>query len=115
MVDISDINIDNAISAKNTTVINIEGDKRIELLYLKQGKAKRTYMYGLEFFLVNQKEMTSYIKNLQKELATGMVENTDEYGRKRVGFNGKKCQAIKELLIHDLKISADKIDTKEIG
>lgn len=114
MVDISNIDTDAVISTK-TTVINIEINKCIQLTYLKEGRAKRTYVYGLEHFITDQKKIKQYVKSLQVDLATSLVENEDGEGRKRFGFNGKHGQKIKEKLMTDLKIGSDKIECNQIS
>lgn len=116
MVDISNINNINLknLSEKETSENSNDSVKKIRLIYLKQGKAKRTYIYNLEYYITDQKKLTSFVKKLQTELATGMVNDKDEYNISRFGFNGKHGDSIKNKLINELGIQSDKIECSQI-
>lgn len=112
MVDISNISVDKFINNKNNQII--EASRTIELTYIKIKKAKRTYIYGLEYFITDQKKLLAFVKSLQSELATGMVNDEDDTGRKRFGFNGKHGEEIKNKLI-SLGIPSEKIECGQIS
>ena len=74
-------------------------DRRIKLRFLKEKKASRTYIEGLDkFFETNSiKEM---VKKIQKKLSTGYNSLSDTEGNiTSHGFNGDHKERIKKILI----------------
>jgi translation initiation factor 1 (eIF-1/SUI1) len=84
-------------------------DRRIKLRFLKEKKASRTYIEGLDKFFEPTfiKEM---VKKIQKKLSTGYNSNSDEAGNIiSHGFNGDHKERLKKILIEEYNIPSDKI------
>jgi translation initiation factor 1 (eIF-1/SUI1) len=82
-----------------------EIDKKIYLRMLKEGKATRTYIEGLERFFtdVECKEIGNKIK---KKLSTSYFYKQEN---KSHGYNGDHRLRLKEILQKEYKIPSDKI------
>lgn len=84
-------------------------DRRIKLRFLKEKKASRTYIEGLDKFF-NECCIKDMIKKIQKKLSTGYNANLDASGNiVSHGFNGDHKERIKKILIEEYNIPADKI------
>jgi translation initiation factor 1 (eIF-1/SUI1) len=84
-------------------------DRRIKLRFIKEKKASRTYIEGLDKFFEIDKIKTM-VKTIQKKLSTGYNSNSDEDGNIiSHGFNGDHKERIKKFLVEDYKIPEDKI------
>jgi translation initiation factor 1 (eIF-1/SUI1) len=91
---------------QNTLVVI---DMKVILKCIKEGKATRTYIYGLEDFLSGEK-LEILIKNLPKKLGTSLFKK-EENGKKMYGYSGDHRMEIKEILIKE-KVPKDKISCK---
>ncbi len=84
-------------------------DRRVKLRFMKDKKASRTYIEGLEKFFDDEKIKT-LTKVIQKKLSTGYTVKTDEnnivVGH---GYNGDHKERIKKFLVDDYNIPEDKI------
>ena len=80
-------------------------NKLITLRYIKDGKASRTYIVGLEDFFTEE-ELNKLIKDIQKKLSTGYFKNKETNNH---GFNGDHRLIISKLLINNYNIAKNKI------
>jgi translation initiation factor 1 (eIF-1/SUI1) len=84
-------------------------DRRIKLRFIKEKKASRTYIEGLEKFF-DEETIKTLTKVIQKNLSTGYTAKTDDnnvvIGH---GYNGDHKERIKQFLITKYNIPADKI------
>ena len=100
-----DSNSDNSNSDNSKETLR-QIDKLITLRYIRDGKASRTYLDGLEFFFTNEEELNKLIKDIQKKLSTGYFKNKENNNH---GFNGDHRLKISRLLINTYKIAKEKI------
>ena len=84
-------------------------DRRIKLRFMKEKRASRTYIEGLEKFF-DEEKIKIMTKVIQKKLSTGYTTKSDEnnivLGH---GYNGDHKERIKKYLVEDYNIPADKI------
>ena len=85
-----------------TTMLNKIDDK-ITLKFIKNGKAARTHIIGLNYFLDDHHKIA---KEIQKKLSTGYlyIKETNEHC-----YNGEHKLKLERILINDYKISKSKI------
>ena len=108
-MDISGITIGNNLKASNLTVI-AEIDKHIEIKFLKEGRRNKTYVYGLDGYIEEKKDLEKFIEKLQKKLGTSLI-GEEKDGKKIYAFGGDHVNVIKTIVINDLKIPKDKVKT----
>ena len=82
-----------------------EIDKKIYIRILKEGKATRTYVEGLNRFYSDD-ECKEIGNNIKKKLATSYFYKEEN---KSHGFNGDHKLRLKDLLQKNYKIPEDKI------
>ena len=84
-------------------------DRRIKLRFMKEKRASRTYIEGLEKFF-DEEKIKIMTKVIQKKLSTGYTTKSDEnnivLGH---GYNGDHKERIKKYLVEDYNIPDDKI------
>jgi translation initiation factor 1 (eIF-1/SUI1) len=84
-------------------------DRRVKLRFMKEKKASRTYIEGLEKFF-DVETIKTLTKVIQKNLSTGYTCKTDDStGVIGHGYNGDHKERIKQLLITKYNIPEDKI------
>jgi translation initiation factor 1 (eIF-1/SUI1) len=81
-------------------------NKLITLRYIKDGKASRTYIDGLELFFDNDNTLNKLLKDIQKRLSTGYFKNKETNNH---GFNGDHRLNISKLLTNNYDIPKNKI------
>ena len=103
-------NSDENISEKKQQNNNIDSlqnlNKLITLRYIKDGKASRTYIDGLELFFDNDNTLNKLLKDIQKRLSTGYFKNKETNNH---GFNGDHRLNISKLLTNNYDIPKNKI------
>ncbi len=86
-----------------------EIDKHIRLRFLKEGRASRTYIEGLEGFFTDE-QVKTIASSIKKTLSTGYLCKTDENGVIVAhGYNGDHIERIKKILIEKYNVPNDKI------
>lgn len=88
-----------------------EIDKKIIIKYYKLKNKAKTRLYGLEDF-IDEKETEKLMKNVKKKLGCGGTLTEDENKIKNIEFQGDQREHIKEILISNTNISAEKIFLK---
>jgi translation initiation factor 1 (eIF-1/SUI1) len=84
-------------------------DRRIKLRFIKEKKASRTYIEGLDKFFETT-VIKEIVKKIQKKLSTGYNSISDtEENIIAHGFNGEHKERIRKILVEEYNISADKI------
>jgi len=81
-------------------------DKLITLRYIKDGKAARTYIDGLEYFVSDISNISKIVKEIQKKLSTGYFKDKETNNH---GFNGDHKLKIEKLLVNTYSIPKNKI------
>ena len=87
--------------------ILMELDKKVTIKFLKEKKTNRTYITGLEGFLIDS-IIENITTDLKRRLGTGMLKKNIE-GIWMYGFQGDHRMAIKEYLVSKTNITEDKI------
>ena len=95
-----------ASESENANSNNILQDMTnlITLRYIKDGKAARTYIYGLELFVTTPEEVIKIAKEIQKKLSTGYFNQNNSHG-----YNGDHRLKIEKLLHTQYNIPKNKI------
>ena len=75
----------------------------VTLRYIKDGKAARTYIEGLQFFFTTV-EVKTIAKDIQKKLSTGYFSNGESHG-----FNGDHRIKLEKMLHTQYNIPKNKI------
>ena len=88
-----------------------ELDKKITIKFKKFKGKNKTYVYGLENILDNQK-LEEFLKKIKKKLACGAVFTEDSEKIKMIEIMGDHRLKIKEIIIDDKLITEDKIEMK---
>lgn len=88
----------------NNNLQNI--DKNVTIRYIKEGKAARTYIDGLEYFVTDLNDINIIVKDIQKKLSTGYFKNKETNNH---GFNGEHKLKIEKILINSYNIPKNKI------
>jgi translation initiation factor 1 (eIF-1/SUI1) len=84
-------------------------DRRIKLRFIKEKRASRTYIDGLDKFF-DTNFIKDMVKEIQKKLSTGYNSLTDIDGKNTShGFNGEHKERIRKILVEEYNIPADKI------
>ncbi len=91
-----DFNVDHTTQQTNLLA---QIDRKIIIKFMKEGKTSRTYIFGLDQYIVNKDEILKFIKPLQKSLGTSMIEKTDEDNKLVIGFGGNHIQPIYDAII----------------
>ena len=71
---------------------------KISIKYFAEKRTSRTYIYGLEKFIQDKKEVDTFCKGLKKKLATSCTEKEVD-GHMVYGFQGDHQDKIKEHLV----------------
>jgi translation initiation factor 1 (eIF-1/SUI1) len=89
--------------------INIlnEIDKHIRIRFLKEGRASRTYIEGLEGFFTTE-QVKEIINNIKKSLSTGYFCKNEDNNISH-GYNGDHMERIRKILVDKYKVPSDKI------
>jgi len=82
-----------------------EIDKKIYIRILKEGKATRTYIEGLDKFF-SKEECKNIGNKIKKNLSTSYYFKEDNCSH---GYNGDHKLRLKDILIKDYKIPVNKI------
>jgi len=98
-------------NVSNQQTVLEELDKKITLKFKKFKGKNKTFVYGIENILDEQK-IEDFIKKIKKKLGCGGVFTEDEDNVKMIEFMGDHRIKIKELIIEDKLISEDKIEMK---
>lgn len=106
-MDISNLTIGTNTRERDANIMT-EIDKHVEIKFLKKGRHKKTYVFGLHDFIEKEKDLKKGIEALQKKLGTSVVEE-EEDGKKGFGFGGDHVAEIKKLIQTDFKIPKEKI------
>lgn len=102
-IDTIDENIASAKTSGDS--IEISDTNKIKLRYVRDGRRKFTYLYGLDMFVLAESRK-GLLKSYQKELGAIMTEIKDPTiggNAKTVGFSGDHTIALKRMLTRDLK------------
>lgn len=86
-------------------------DTKVILKFKKFKGKNKTYIYGLEQVMEKQK-LDDFLKKIKKKLGCGGVFSEDDQNVKMIEFMGDHREKIKEFLLEDKIISADKIEIK---
>ena len=84
-----------------------ELDKKIRLKFIKEGKASRTYIIGLESFF-SEDMVQTIVQRIKKSISTSYFKKVED---ERIchGYNGDHRIRIRKILVDDYKIPTDKI------
>lgn len=95
---------------KNKTLIddNVLNDNRIYFTFRNEKRTSRTYIWNLEKFINDEKEINEVVKQLKKKLATSSICVKDEEGV-RYGFQGDHKKILVKYLMEIIKIDPDMI------
>lgn len=88
-----------------------ELDKKIIIKFKKFKGKNKTYVYGLENLLDEQK-LEEFLKKIKKKLACGCVFTEDAEKVKMIEIMGDHRLKIKEIIVEDKLITEDKIEMK---
>lgn len=84
--------------------------KKVEIKYIKAGKDKRTYIYGLTHFMPDKKEREKLVKQLKCDLGSGgVIRNDEQTGEEKIGMTGNHSERIAKILIEKYNIPAQRI------
>lgn len=106
-MNISNIIIGNNAKSNNNNLI-AEIDKHIEIKFIKEGRRNKTYIYGLDDYIEDKKELKKCVEKLQKKMGTSLLEEEKD-GKKCYGFGGDHVNTLKIFVINDLKVPKDKV------
>lgn len=95
----------NEVNNENLENILNEIDKKINIRILREGKATRTYIEGLDKFY-SESEAKNIGNKIKKNLSTSYFYKVEN---KSHGFNGDHKLRLKDLLQKEYNIPADKI------
>jgi len=86
---------------ENTTEKNIleQIDRKLTIKYMKEGKASRTYIYGLMSYINSEEDIMKHMKKLQKSMGTSLFKTYDDNNKIIVGFGGEHIRTIYEYII----------------
>jgi len=73
-------------------------DQKIDIKYMKDGRAHRTFVYNLEHYIPDKKIRDQHIKKMQQQFGTSCVYKSTPFGN-AYGFGGDFSTKIKEYLI----------------
>lgn len=108
-MDITNVVNGGIVKQKDTNVFT-EIDKHIELKFRKEKRSSRTYIYGLDDYIKKKENLEKFLKQTQQKLATNLtVKEID--GTTAYGFNGNHVNNITQILIEDLNIPKEKINS----
>lgn len=81
-------------------------DKKIEMRYLKDGKAYRTFVFNLEHFIKEKKELDVIIHGIKKTFGTSCKYKETDFGY-GYGFAGDCSTKVKRYLIDKKVVTAE--------
>ena len=87
---------DNDMSTTQNLLSQI--DRKLILKYMKEGKASRTYILGLEGYL-KQDEQLTLMKDIQKKLGTSLLKKMTEDNKPIYGLGGDHVNTIYDIII----------------
>lgn len=100
--------MDNGSNSQNV----LEGlDQKITIKFKKFKGKNKTYIYGLESLLDNQK-LDDFLRKIKKKLGCGGVLTEDEDKIQMIEFMGDHRLKIKEIILEDKLIEENKIEMK---
>jgi hypothetical protein len=73
-------------------------EKKIEFKCIKEKKCMRTYMFNLEHFISDAKQLDIATTGIQKAIGTGCTKKETDFGI-GYGFNGDLAKRIKKYLL----------------
>ena len=87
---------DNDMSTTQNLLSQI--DRKLILKFMKEGKASRTYILGLEGYL-KQDEQLTLMKDIQKKLGTSLLKKMTEDNKPIYGLGGDHVNTIYDIII----------------
>lgn len=81
-------------------------DKKIEMRYVKDGKAYRTFVFNLEHFIKGKKELDEIVHGIKKTFGTSCAYKETEFGV-GYGFAGDCSTKIKRYLIDKKVVTSE--------
>ena len=102
-------NKDNQQANQNSILEEI--DKRVVLRFKKVKGKNKTCIYGLDKIL-DKPKLNEFLKNIKKNLGCGGLITEDDDKVPMIEFMGEHREKIKNIIINEKIITADKIDLK---
>ena len=105
--DTEEYSMDESEKQDTSSDILTDIDKKIVIKYLKDDRAHRTHIIGLNLFFEDEKEEKQIAKSIQKKLSTGYYYHSDKNSH---SYNGDHRIKINNILIKDYNLPKEKIN-----
>lgn len=94
-----DFNKDDDFDENTDTNILEQIDRKLIIKYMKEGRASRTYVYGLMSYINSEEDIMKHMKKLQKSMGTSLFKTYDDKKKIIIGLGGEHIRTIYEYII----------------